>query len=654
MHIHSTVSKILILLLVICFASTTQAQNKNRIQKANKEFDKYSYIDARAIYLKVVEDGYSSAEIYKKLGDTYYFNGEYSEAANWYEKSISQYPDDTEAVYYYRAAQSFKSINNYEESDRMMEAYDRLGGGGLIVRNFNEDPNYLESIAFKAKGYEVEKVAVNTDGSDFGSSYYGDKLVFASSGRNTEGMKTHEWNQQPFLDLYIADMDAEGKLTNVTPLDGDINTPYHESSTAFTKDGGTVYFSRNNYIDGKKKRDKQKTIRLKLYKAIKSGDNFWTNIEELPFNSNDYSVAHPTLSVDEKRLYFSSDMPGSLSLDEKTAPMSDIWYVDINEDGTYGTPVNLGPTINTEARETFPFISEQNNLYFSSDGRSGLGGLDIFVTPLNANGTSGMITNLGAPANSNYDDFGFIIKEDKRLGYLSSNREGSGGSVSDDIYRVQEKCEITIVGTVTNAETLEPLSGATVTLLDSNNAMIETVTAGADGSYSFTQIAACDSQYIVRAKSEGCEFNEELVETPAMTGVIDVPMPLSCDPCAANDLGCRLSLQPIYFDFDRYNIREDAAIELAKILAAMRQYPQLIIHIESHTDSRGNDEYNEALSEKRAQSTLNWLVDQGIERGRLSAKGYGEYQLQNQCSNGVECTEEEHQLNRRSMFIIQN
>ena len=131
-------------------------------------------------------------------------------------------------------------------------------------------------------------------------------------------------------------------------------------------------------------------------------------------------------------------------------------------------------------------------------------------------------------------------------------------------------------------------------------------------------------------------------------------MALECDPCAANDLGCRLSLQPIYFDFDRYNIRPDAAIELAKILAAMREYPQLIIHIESHTDSRGKDSYNEALSEKRAQSTLNWLVDQGIDRNRLSAKGYGEYQLQNQCSNGVECTEEEHQLNRRSMFIIQN
>ena len=413
------------LLLVISFASSAQAQKKSRVEKANKEYDKYAYIDAREIYLKVVEDGYTSAEIYKKLGDTYYFNGEYAEAANWYRQSIEQFPDDTEPIYYYRAAQSFKSIDQYEESDKMMAAYEKVGGGSIIIKNFNNDPNYLESIAFSAKGYELEKVDINTDASDFGPSYYQNKLVFASSASNTEGFKTHEWNEQPFLDLFVADMDAEGKLSNPTPLSGAINTRYHESSTAFTKDGNTVYFTRNNFTDGKKGRDNKKTIRLKLYKATKDGDSNWGNTEELPFpiNSDDYSSAHPALSVDEKRLYFSSDMPGSLALNEKEA-LSDIWYVDINEDGSYGAPINLGPTINTEARETFPFISKKNNLYFSSDGRSGLGGLDIFVTPLDSEGRVGVITNLGEPANSNQDDFGFIIDEDKRIGFLSSNRDG--------------------------------------------------------------------------------------------------------------------------------------------------------------------------------------------------------------------------------------
>ncbi len=633
-------------LLVICVTSISFAQ-KNRIEKANKEFDKYSYIDAREIYLKVVEDGYASAQVFQKLGDTYYFNSEYGQAAEWYQRSINEFTSETDAIYYYRAAQALKSLEQYEESDKLMAAYEKVGGDNIIIRNFNEDPNYLKSIAFQAKGYVVEKVSINTDSSDFGPSFYLDKLVFAKAAKANEGEKVYEWNQLPFLDLYVADMDAEGKLSNVSPLDGEINTRYHESSSVFTKDGKTVYFTRNNFTDGKKGRDKQKTIRLKLYKAIKSGENYWTNVEELPFNSDDYSVAHPALSVDEKRLYFASDRPGTLG-------MSDLWFVDILEDGTYGTPVNLGPTVNTEARESFPFISEENNLYFSSDGRSGLGGLDIYVTKIENGGTSSTITNLGEPANSNQDDFGFIIKEGQRIGYLSSNRDGDQGSLSDDIYRVQEKCEINIAGAITNKVTGVAVPGAIVTLLDSNNSALETVTAKEDGSYSFKTVVECETTYLIRANSEGCEFNEEIVETPNATGTIEVPVLLECDPCPPDDLGCRLSLQPIYFDFDRYNIRPDAAIELAKILAAMREYPELIIHIESHTDSRGNDAYNEALSEKRAQSTLNWLVDNGIDKKRLTAKGYGEYQLQNECSNGVECTEEAHQLNRRSMFLIQN
>jgi outer membrane protein OmpA-like peptidoglycan-associated protein/tetratricopeptide (TPR) repeat protein len=625
-------------LVLLC--TSVGISQQNQIEKANKEFDKYAYIDAREIYLKVVEDGYTSAQIYKNLGDTYYWNSEYDNAAKWYLKLIQEYPMEAEATYYYRAAQSLKSLGQQEQSKVFMDKYVEKGGDPKIIKATST--NFLE--------YEVElqKVSINTANSDFGPSYYGsNKLVYASASSASEGSKIHQWNEQPFLDLFVADMDDNGMLSNATQLDGEINTPYHESSAAFTRDGGTVYFTRNNFIDGKKGRDKQKTIRLKLYKATKSGDNYWTNIEELPFNSKSYSVAHPALSLDEKRLYFSSDMPGSVG-------MSDIWYVDLLEDGSYGEPVNVS-ALNTEARESFPFISSHNTLYFASDGRGGLGGYDVFMVPMGTDGMpSGEIKNLGAPTNSSKDDFGFIIQEDKRIGYVSSNRDGEKGSVADEIYRVQERCEVTIMGVITSNVDGAPIPGASVTLLDENSNTIKTITAGPDGRYSFDGLAACSAQYIVRAIGSGCEFNETLVQTPNKTSTVRADLELVCDPCAPNDLGCRLKLQPIYFDFDRYNIRPDAAIELAKILAAMRQYPQLIIHIESHTDSRGNDAYNEALSEKRAQSTLEWLVNKGIGRSRLSAKGYGEYQLTNQCSNGVECTEEEHQLNRRSMFIIQN
>ncbi|HLW33573.1 MAG TPA: OmpA family protein [Aequorivita sp.] len=637
--------KIFLIALVALTAGSGFAQKRD-IQKANKEFDKFAYIDAREIYLKVVADGYESAQIFENLGDTYYFNSDYTNASIWYQKLLNQFPDEIEPEYYYRAAQSLKSVGKYKESDQLLKDYIAKGGTGLVIQQYKDDPNYLKSTVFKSREFNLEKVAINTASSDFGAAFYMDnKLVYASA-TNTQGTKTSDWTNQPYLDLFMADRDSLGGLSNPVALGGDINTPYHEASATFTKDGNTVYFTRNNFLDGKKGKDKNKTIRLKLYKATKTGENTWTNVVELPFNSNNYSVAHPALSPDGKKLYFSSDMPGTMG-------MSDLWYVDVLGNDSYGEPVNLGPEINTSARESFPFISDKNNLYFSSDGRSGLGGYDIFVTPLDKEGKPGSITNLGSPSNSAQDDIGFIIDEESRIGYLTSNRGGDRGSLDDDIYLVIETCTINIKGRVFDKETNKPLPGADVSLLDKNNQLVSSTIAKADGTYSF--MADCDTQYTVRGAKEGYKPYETMIMTPALSGTIDVPLPLErIGPCAPDDLGCILNLQPIYFDFDKWNIRPDAEIELAKILAAMREYPELIIHIESHTDSRGSHSYNERLSENRAQSTLKWLVGKGIDAKRLTAKGYGETRLVNKCSDGVSCTAEEHQLNRRSMFIIKN
>ncbi len=634
------------LLLIILLYTSISFSQKSQIAKANKKYDKFSYIDAREIYLKVVEDGYSSAQIYEKLGNTYYYNSEYKSASKWYSKLISEYPEEVTPEYYYRAAQSLKSVGNYKDSDKIMNLYAKKGGNQVIAQNFNENPNYLESIADGARDFVLEKVSINTAFSDFGTSFYLDKIIFASNLNSSEEAKTLSWNGLPYLDLYEADIDDKGNLSNVILLGGDVNTKYNESSTAVTKDGETLYFTRNNYFEGKKGRDKNKTIRLKLFKATKSGDTFWGNIVELPFNGKEFSVAHPTLSNDEKRLYFASDMEGTLG-------QSDIWYVDINDDNTYGVPVNLGPEINTEARETFPFISNKNKLYFSTDGRAGLGGLDVYVISLDDKGkVTGDITNLGEPANSANDDFGFIINEEKRIGFVSSNRGGDNGSIDDEIYLIREQCIITVTGLVTDEKTKKLLPGTEISFLADDNELINSIIVGADARYTFN--ADCDTSYSIRGTKKDYNPNEKRIKTPLETGKIEVPIALTPIDCPSNDLGCRLTLQPIYFDFDRFNIREDAEKELAKILIAMDKYEELIIHIESHTDSRGDDLYNEILSEKRAQSTLNWLVDHGIDRSRLSAKGYGEKQHINECSNGVKCTEEEHQLNRRSMFLIQN
>lgn len=642
------VYKISLLVFVMLCSGNILAQ-KTQLKKAEKAYDEYAYIDAQEIYLKVVADGYRSAEILKKLGDTYYFNADYKNAAKWYSELINEFPDETEPEYYFRAAQSLKSQGDYKTADEYMDTFAEVGGLTRVIQNYEENKNYLSTIQSKSDKYILESVQVNTANSDFGPAFYmDDKIVFASAMDTVvDGkLRLHDWNNQPFLNLYIADKNEEGMLSNMEKLSGDISTKFHESSPTFTSDGNTVYFTRNNFIDGKKGKDKNKNIRLKVYKATKISENTWINVEELPFNSDSYSMAHPALSPDGKRLYFSSDMPG-------TVGQSDIWYVDILEDNNYGEPVNLGLQFNTEARENFPFISSNNVLYFSTDGRAGLGGLDVFYTQLDDMGMPTAILSLGTPINSSKDDFGFIIDEVTNIGFLSSNRDGAAGSVGDDIYRLQRICEITVSGLVTDIDTGDILPGALVTVFDEDNNEITSMTVGSNAKYSFN--LECDKQYIIRGSKKAYEPTDKIINTPKESSTIDLPLELkSSDECPPNDLGCRLSLQPIYFDFDRYNIRLDAAIELAKILAAMREYPELVIHIESHTDSRGSHAYNELLSERRAQSTLEWLVEKGISRDRLSAKGYGESRLINECSDGVDCTEEQHQLNRRSMFIIQN
>ncbi len=617
---------------------------KKELKQAEKDFDTRSFIDAREIYLKIVDDGYTSAQIYRQLGDTYYYDSDYKNASNWYLKLVEAFPNDLSTTDYYRAAQSLRSIDEQEKSDDLMELYTANGGKSMLGQQFTNDTG-------ENKKYDVIETAINTESSDFGPSFYGNKLVFASPSKGLDNEKMNEWNGQPFLDLFSADMDDEGNLSNVVSFENEINTRFHESSAVFTKDGTTMYFTRNNFINGKRGRDKdkQRTIRLKIYKATKGvGANQWTDVVELPFNSDNYSVAYPALSTDEKKLYFSSDMPGTLG-------MSDLWFVTILDNNNYSLPKNLGAKINTEAREAFPYISENNTMYFSSDGRGGIGGLDVYSTAIDTEGLPGEIENLGTPVNSNQDDFGFILNEENKLGFFSSSRAGEGGSINDDIYKVIEICEITISGVVTDLKTGEIIPNAKVVLLNADKDEITSMVSGPDGTYSF--LGDCNLGYVVHASKDGYIPTEKTVITPNETGTIDLPLEIEfipVDPCPPNDLGCRLTLLPIYFDLDKHFIRPDAEIELSKILAAMQLYPQLNIHIESHTDSRATDSYNIALSERRAQSTLNWLVYKGVDSGRLSARGYGESQLVNQCSNDVKCNEADHQLNRRSMFIIKD
>ncbi|RMB59061.1 flagellar motor protein MotB [Dokdonia sinensis] len=636
-----------ITLILIFLVGSTALGQEGKLKRADKKFNQYAFVDARKIYLEIADEGYSSAELFEKLGDSYYFNAQYEDAERWYQKLVSNYEAEIRPEYLFRYSQTLRALKNYDAADRMMNKFNAVNGDDLRAELFEEEPNYIRNIGYQESNYTLEDVrAINSRYSDFAPTEYEGKLIFASS-RDTGGAskRIHKWNNQPFLDLYSTRV-SEESYSRPSRFSKELNSKFHESTTTFTNDSKTVYFTRNNYNEGNYRKSESGTNKLKIYKSTKKGST-WSTPVEMPFNSNEYSTAHPTLSPDNTKLYFASDMPGTIG-------QSDIWFVDINEDGTYGEPKNLGRPLNTEGRETFPFKSLNNDLYFASDGHPGLGGLDIYVLGTKKDGSPDII-NLGEPINSSYDDFSFIVNDSTQVGYLASNRKRGMGS--DDIYRfVQEiipPCEMVITGVVTDSDSGELLPGATVLLMDEDNVLVEKVTVADDAIFSFD--VACETSYVVRGSKEKYNPAEKSAVTPAKSGKVTVGIALEKvirKAAVGDDLFQTLGLNPIYFDFDRFNIRPDAAFEISKVLAYLNEYPTSKIDIRSHTDSRGNDAYNESLSDKRAKSTMAWLISKGVDRSRLTAKGYGESQLVNECSNGVKCTEEEHQLNRRSEFIV--
>ena len=610
-----------------------------KLAKADKKYEKYAYIDAIEIYEKVAEKGYKSVDLFQKLGNAYYFNGNLDKAAKSYD-ALFALNEEVAPEYYFRYAQTLKAIGNYEKSNQYMELFAAKTNdsrGKLFLQN----KNYLNDIDVNTGKYILDTTNINSEFYDYGPSFFGNKIVFTSSRSDgNQYTKIHDWTKQNFTDLFIVSMDAERKLEQVENFSKTINTKFNESSPVFTKDGKTMYFTRNNYNDGKKRKSDDKVILEKIYKA-ELVNNEWTNITELPFSNDNYKTAHPALSPDEKTLYFASNMPGSYG-------NSDLYKVSIDKNGKFGKPENLGPTINTEGRETFPFIDANNNLIFASDGHIGLGGLDIFEAKVNGKSFEKPI-NIGKPVNSTKDDFGYVVNSEN-LGFFSSNRDGGKGF--DDIYTFKI-CTHMLTGIITDAETKEILPDAKVTLFDDKMTIISETIASENGIYQFK--IECNKKYYVRASKETYNTNEKSFDAVSIIGTstLDIELKRNVFPIeVGTDLAKLFNISIIYFDLDKWNIRPDAAEDLEKIIQVLHQYPAMTIDIRSHTDSRQIHKYNEQLSDKRANSTLEFIVNNGIARNRLTAKGYGETQLLNNCADNQPCSEEEHQKNRRSEFIV--
>ncbi|WP_281234650.1 OmpA family protein [Flavobacterium gelatinilyticum] len=705
-------------LLVIIFVFSIQfinAQDQEMI-RAKKFFDRTYYTEAIVLYQKLADEK-PSQEVIKNLADSYYYTNDLIKAQRYYRLLIKNYNNNLDREYYYRYAQTLKATNSYDDANEALREYYNKSANTEDAANFEKDIKTLENVSAIGQRFEIKNLPINTPNSEFGAVKYKDNLVFAGV-KLKPGLfdKKFKWDNAGYLNLVSIPLKNSNSSDSIVHYFAkELKTGMHESNAVFTKDGKTMYFTRNNSKNGKKKKDDKKISNLQIFKAeLENGK--WTNITSLPFNSPNYSVEHPALSADEKVLYFASDMPGSFG-------SFDIYSVNINK-GAFDTPKNLGPEINTDKREQFPFASADNKLYFSSDGHLGYGSLDVFVSEINGNEYSKPV-NIGLPLNSNLDDFAFNIDSDTKEGYFSSNREGGKGK--DDIYQfkeikdlIVEDCKQFIAGTITDFDSKAVLENATVLLQDSNNKMLYTITTSADGKFSFT--VPCEASYKVSAFKENYtnasktlmtdkirdKINDASLELRSLEAIKQEEKDLAekkrkqeilieeenkkKEVLAALELKEKekkakeaaivaaeikknekvkeilekekdvvkdkdrliIKTDPIYFDYNMWYIRKESKVVLGRVVELMKKYPGMAIEIGSHTDSRGNAKFNENLSQKRANSTREFIIQSGIDAKRVTAKGYGESVPIVKCKTDDACSEEEHELNRRSEFVIKN
>ena len=613
----------------------------NSSKKADKQFSRLEFVKASESYKKLIDKGNASDYILGQLAECYYNIFNTVEAEKWYA-TLSE--DSTDPTIIFRYSQMLKANGKYKLSNKWMLKFVELRPADNRSTTFMKDPNYLPKIISKGKRFNVQNLDINSEYSDFGGTLNNNKLYITSS-RNTVGLFdigrwitqriSYGWNNEPYLDVYSFDVSESGSYINEDYLDSNINTKYHEGLASFDANGN-MYLTRESFYENEYVEDPESnniTSLLGIYK-ITRGDK---NVVGLNINSVEYSVKNPSISADGKTLYFSSDMPGGFG-------NFDIYRGDINENGDINNIENLGQKVNTEGQEMFPFIGNENTLYFSSDSQLGLGGLDVFFTK-EVDGKWASARNVGIPVNSNADDFAFSINETSGEGFISSNR--SGGKGSDDIYSIKRLvpiCDVLLTANVMDAKTKLGIDSATTSVSDKEGNIASSKTSSEKGIAEFMLVCNETGKLIV--SKEG--YNSKIVDIEISNEEFK-SMDIMLDPIEKIIVAQKVELNSIYFDFDKSNIKSEAAFELDNLVQVMIKYPELTVSIESHTDNKGPSSYNQKLSERRAKTTMQYVVSKGIDSSRLSADGKGESNPILDCSN---CNKEEDQLNRRSEFII--
>ncbi len=725
---------IFLLSIISLFALNGNAQTAT-INSANKLFFKKLYMEAIPKYESVLKKDSSNADVLMNLGDCYRLTNNNKGQLNSYGKLVrSGKAEDIHKLYY---GQALMEAGRYGEAKKYVEDFKADSRGEKFAKAITN----LQKFSKDADAYKIDTVSFNSNFDDFSAiTFLENKVVFASSKTKTTWItRRHGWTGNNYCHMYMTEKDANGKYEKPAIFLEDFSTKFNDGPFCATKDGQTIFFTRNS--TSKKTKSLDGSQKLRVFQAtIIKGDI--QSLMDLKFNSNEYNCAHPAISADGKTLYFSSDMGGGQG-------GMDIWYCKLDASGAWGTPVNMGDKVNTKGNEIFPSITADNILYFASNGHEGLGGLDIYESKIKDD-KAGKVYNMGRPVNTEHDDFAYNLNADAKKGFLSSNRKTGG--MNDDIYSIEVLRKVsrgkTVNFIIKNKETQEALPLTTIKL------NTDSFTTNEKGEFQFVledevnyKLAVKKEKYFdiedsisTKSSTEEDEFTKtiELEKDPNLTllaGIYDAKtgdgiegvkikikdlavsndfellktekngeykMPLKGKKIGDKllffvtiekegfitktlnftydikkegeiqmnellsltigkvevgmDLAKMIDIKPIYFDLGKSKIRPDAAIELSKVVAVMKEYPAMIIELGAHTDCRGTAAANLKLSGARAVAAAAYIVKQGIDKSRISGKGYGESKLLNSCACEGKvkpsCSEDEHAKNRRTEFII--
>lgn len=653
--------------------SKTQGKKfERRKLRADRSFDSYLYAKAVKQYGKVLNIQ-STPETQLQIAESYRLMNKPKKAHQWYSKI-----EDQETVFevetYRNYAQVLAAVSKYDEANLMYKIYDQKTN--RRESNINRKINGLtkiNSFMRDSAAYSVQNAFVNSSEKDFSPTYYKDGFVFVSSRSNSasELLKPkYGWDQSLFLDLYYV---AENGKKQVEKFEKGINTRYHEGPSVFYENGEKIIFTRNNFTEGKASQSSDGVTKLKMFSANKKANGKWGKPVAFPYNSDEYSVGHPTITPDGQTLYFASDMPGGHG-------KGDI-YRSTLENEQWSTPINLGPRINTPEDELFPFYQDEL-IYFASNGHPGLGSLDIFKSQLED--ADQVVINMGAPVNSNRDDFGLVLSEEGKLGYLSSNREGGLGE--DDIYDLVIFDYIIKVDLI-DKETGELLNGtmelvdtydkAGLQLLEDEHHMEFKGLNGRTFKVTGSSTEYRTDSLIIATGEESLDNRELYFKLPLersrqpidvlivenngnrtqLFTMLDTPEEYEGtkeDIEESYILRDTTIVKNIYYDFDKYNVREDAQVELDHLLEVLGANQSLSLELASHTDSRGTNNYNDVLADNRSKSAMNYLLENGLDKDRVTIASYGENALLNKCGDSINCDENSHQNNRRTEIRLKS